>query len=308
MLDSVSWGELFLLGGVGVMLAGRKDLPAVSRAVGFQLGRVVGLLHGARHRADTFAHQHELKQLQNEFRSSLRELDQVKMELAMAASTQGVMGKTLGPTTRSANRIVGSGGGSAGNVGTVTSNTVPLSQQLPVHSFQNTTMGVIANNPTMEPESLLNTESITSNTIAVPKAAKAALSSPSSLPTASLSAANDNTMLFDFKIEDDTAKETPQSPQSNSELHDIVTPSERAVLEDEWHKQGIAFKSVAESGQWQPNTSDTSKATGSELLEYLQRQTLIFDQYDAAMASKDQSIQDRIAAREQQSNDNKKGR
>jgi hypothetical protein len=71
-------------------------------------------------------------------------------------------------------------------------------------------------------------------------------------------------------------------------------------LEEEWLKQGIGYKSVAESGQWDFEGKDTSKATGSELLEYLTRQSLIFDQYDQAMASQNQSLQEKILARRQQ--------
>ena len=62
--------------------AGRKDLPPACRALGQQVGRIVGLIQGARLRADRYASDHQLKQLQNEFRSGLRELDAVKAELA----------------------------------------------------------------------------------------------------------------------------------------------------------------------------------------------------------------------------------
>eukprot|EP00571_Detonula_confervacea_P016612 CAMPEP_0172311172 /NCGR_PEP_ID=MMETSP1058-20130122/14059_1 /TAXON_ID=83371 /ORGANISM="Detonula confervacea, Strain CCMP 353" /LENGTH=89 /DNA_ID=CAMNT_0013024263 /DNA_START=134 /DNA_END=399 /DNA_ORIENTATION=- len=81
MLD-ISWGEIAVLTSAGLLLIGRKDLPIASHAVGQQLGRIVGLLQGARLRADRFATDHQLKQLQNEFRSGLRELDAVKAELA----------------------------------------------------------------------------------------------------------------------------------------------------------------------------------------------------------------------------------
>jgi Sec-independent protein translocase protein TatA len=103
MFDPVSWGELLVIGGVGVIMTGRKDLPTATRFLGAQLGRIVGLLQGARLKADQFAHQNKLRQLQKEFRSSLRELDKVKMELAMAACTQGVVGKTPAAITASVN-------------------------------------------------------------------------------------------------------------------------------------------------------------------------------------------------------------
>mmetsp|Transcript_13273 Transcript_13273/g.27257 ORF Transcript_13273/g.27257 Transcript_13273/m.27257 type:complete len:132 (+) Transcript_13273:116-511(+) len=100
----VSWGELAVLGAVGVAATGKRDLPRACRFVGHQVGRVVGLLRGARARADRFAHHNELRSLQNELRSGLRELDRVKTELAVAASSGGAVGRGLGPTTASANK------------------------------------------------------------------------------------------------------------------------------------------------------------------------------------------------------------
>jgi Sec-independent protein translocase protein TatA len=43
-----SWGEIFVMTGLCMVLIGRKDLPHASRFVGSQVGRVVGLLQGAR--------------------------------------------------------------------------------------------------------------------------------------------------------------------------------------------------------------------------------------------------------------------
>lgn len=73
-----------------VMVTGRKDLPAACGLVGSQLGCIMGLLQGARARDNQYTAQNERKQLQNESRSGLRELDQVRTELAIAASTQGM--------------------------------------------------------------------------------------------------------------------------------------------------------------------------------------------------------------------------
>jgi Sec-independent protein translocase protein TatA len=78
----VTWGEIAVLAAVGLTLLGRKDLPPASRALGMQVGRVVGLLRGARLRADQYATDHQLRRLQNEFKSGLRELDAVRAELA----------------------------------------------------------------------------------------------------------------------------------------------------------------------------------------------------------------------------------
>jgi Sec-independent protein translocase protein TatA len=102
---NVSWGELVVVAGVGLALIGRRDLPKAAHVVGTQVGRVVGLLQGARARADRFAAQSELRQLQNELRSGLRELDAVRSELAVSMSPNAMIGRTLGPMTPSADNI-----------------------------------------------------------------------------------------------------------------------------------------------------------------------------------------------------------
>lgn len=88
----VSWGELFVVTGLGFALVGRKDLPKAAGFVGNRVGRMVGLLQGARARADSFAQQNELHQLSNELKSGLRELDAVKSEMAVAMSSRGMQG------------------------------------------------------------------------------------------------------------------------------------------------------------------------------------------------------------------------
>mmetsp|Transcript_3264 Transcript_3264/g.4872 ORF Transcript_3264/g.4872 Transcript_3264/m.4872 type:complete len:235 (+) Transcript_3264:132-836(+) len=103
-MSFVSWGESFLLVGASFYFIGRKDLPKASRFLGTQIGRMVGLLQGARVRADRFTAQHELRQLQNEFRSGLRELESVRSELAVSVSSQGLVGRTLGATVPGVNR------------------------------------------------------------------------------------------------------------------------------------------------------------------------------------------------------------
>ena len=64
----------------------------------------MGLLQGAQIRANCFAGLNELRQLQNELRAGLRELDAVKAEIAIAASSRGTIGRQLGATVASANR------------------------------------------------------------------------------------------------------------------------------------------------------------------------------------------------------------
>jgi Sec-independent protein translocase protein TatA len=96
---NVSWGELAVLTGVSIAFVGRRDLPKAAHFLGTQVGRIVGLLQGARARADRYAAQSELRQLQNELRSGLRDLDAVKSELAISMSPGGMIGRTLGPMT-----------------------------------------------------------------------------------------------------------------------------------------------------------------------------------------------------------------
>jgi Sec-independent protein translocase protein TatA len=102
---NVSWGELAVVAGIGLAFIGRRDLPKAAYVVGTQIGRIVGLLQGARARADRFAAQSELRQLQNELRSGLRELDAVRSELAVSMSPNSMIGRTLGPMTPSADNI-----------------------------------------------------------------------------------------------------------------------------------------------------------------------------------------------------------
>ena len=102
----ISWGEIAVLTSAGLILIGRKDLPIASHALGQQIGRIVGLLQGARIRADRYANDHQLKQLQNEFKSGLRELDAVKAELAgsMLSSQVGGGGGNLGALVSSVDK------------------------------------------------------------------------------------------------------------------------------------------------------------------------------------------------------------
>ena len=220
----ISWGEIIIVGGVAVALTGRRDLPAVCRYAGTKLGRVVGLLQGARARADQFAGQNELRQLQNELRSGLRELDQVKTELAIAASSQGVLGRTLGATTSSANRVIKS----------------TKSAPIPSSANPSPLTNPISNNQSGQP---------------------ALSSSPH--------------------------KQTTELPP--------VAQTERAVIEEEWEKQGIGFRSRAEQGLWMDDSTGLGATkTGSELLENIIKQNLIFDQYDRVVGEQESQMEERI--------------
>lgn len=100
----VTFGEFMLVGAVGFFLIGKQDLPKAFHMAGKYTGRMVGFLQGARVRAERFAAESELKQLHNEFRSGLRELDLVKSELAVTMSSRGMIGRELGATTANVNR------------------------------------------------------------------------------------------------------------------------------------------------------------------------------------------------------------
>jgi Sec-independent protein translocase protein TatA len=200
----VSWGEITVVVGLGLAIIGRKDLPRASRTLGTQVGRVVGLLQGARARADRYASQNELRQLQNELRSGLRELDAVKSELAVSITGRGLMGRSLGSMVSGANK-----------------------QMVP------------------------------------------------SLPAAS-------------------AMSYADAPERQPQLEPLAPEAQSiaAVAEEEWEKQGIAFKSKAESGaglaNYDPSTS------GSVMLANILTQSLIFDQYDRAVREQDRALQTKV--------------
>jgi hypothetical protein len=241
---------------MGIALAGRKDLPKVSRVVGTQLGRVVGLLQGARARTDTFAATNELRQLQNELRSGLRDLDQVKTEFAVAASSQGVFGRKLGATVASANRVQA---------------TMPFTN--PVAS-QVASSSPLSSVPTFQTS--------VSNQMASPSAYMETIKN---LPRSA----------FNKGPADDAREE--QIPQIAGQYLAPLAQTERAVIEEEWEKQGIGFRSRAEEGRWLGNRVDvkgTGGKTGSELLENLIKQNLIFDQYDRVVGEQEAATRQRI--------------
>lgn len=242
MVD-ISWGELLVLGSVGVALAGRRDLPNACRYAGMQVGRVVGLLQGARARADRFSTQNELKQLQNELRSGLRELDHVKTELVVAAS----MGRTLGSTTPSANRLVS-------NKTNVSPERDVGSKFRPKTSLGETVAASVATRDSTTP---------TSQFVTVHEAKQDAAGGIESVPF---------------------------SP---------VIQSERASMEEEWEKQGISFRSIAEQGTWMNDSNGQSPATnegmtGSEILDRIMQQNLVFDQYDRVVSNQEHELEQRI--------------
>jgi len=96
----VSSGQLLVLSVAGVIILGKRDLPRLSRVIGTQLGRVVGLAQGARARADSFAAENELRQVQAELRSGLRQLNAVKAEVELSVSSgRNVAGRSNGQSS-----------------------------------------------------------------------------------------------------------------------------------------------------------------------------------------------------------------
>ena len=294
MLD-VSLGQLIVVGVVGAAVTGRKDLPHAFRFVGSQVGRIVGLLQGARARADQYAAQNELKQLQNELRSGLRELDQVRMELAVAASSQGMVGRNLGALTPSANRQrVGIVGGSTtamastSVMSTLGSPPAVAAARSSPRDLGYTTTSVAPSLSTAHPTSASTTTSTTTTGHDDTDMYKT-ISLDLSTTTAATATTLHPSSLIPRVV-------SPLTPPSTSSL------SEKAALEEEWDKQGIGYQTRAEQLYKETrgrnnNNKGTTLPSGSELLESLIRQQLLWDQYDRVVAEQNSHVQRRMDAR-----------
>mmetsp|Transcript_5187 Transcript_5187/g.11460 ORF Transcript_5187/g.11460 Transcript_5187/m.11460 type:complete len:277 (+) Transcript_5187:48-878(+) len=272
----VSFGEVAVITGVGIVLIGRKDLPIAANTLGKQVGRIVGLLQGARMRADRFATDHQLKQLQNEFRSGLRELDAVKAEMAgaMLSSRGGGIGGGLGAMVPGVNRQKTSLMGAAAGVASSASAGLEGDSPPSLSSQQFTP----ASQQSMGAEYLA--------------AAEQAESSQSSPPLAS-------------NVEGSTNLNYNLAPRSQSVA---------AVAEEEWEKQGIGFRSIAERGKVgnMPESDTGSFGTtgvgGATILSNFIRQSLIYDQYERTVREQDDALRSRVekVRKEQYSSDENK--
>ena len=269
----VSWGELFILTSATIAFIGRKDLPKASYFLGSKVGQIVGVLQGARIRADTFARQNanvELKALQNELRSGLREIDAVKGELAIAASSRGLVGRGL------------SGGGSGSNRNPV------LTQSQMMKTKQNTT--TIGNSQLNNNTSQLFPSTSSSST-------QQTLSNEEYIQQMEKAAAESNQQ---HNHHSEIMKSIEQLPPR--------TQSVAAVAEEEWEKQGIGFKSKAELGTgsyWgdqgaggglgvSNTNNNVHQMSGSSLLSDLMQQSLIHDQYDRAVLEQDEILRRKV--------------
>ena len=246
-----SGGEVGVLTGIGLVLIGRKDLPVAANALGKQVGRIVGLLQGARIRADRFATDHQLKQLQNEFRSGLRELDAVKAEMAgaMMSNNRGIGGSNLGAIVPGVDKKkdMSTMGGSPAVMSSSHHGQAPL--QTP------------------------QTSSIGADYLAAAKSAEMSQASP---PLSSI----------------DGGSMRELAPRSQSVA---------AVAEEEWEKQGIGFRSIAERGRFdsipaeeQGGTLPTLSGGGSSILSNYLRQSLIYDQYERTVREQDDALRSRV--------------
>mmetsp|Transcript_26487 Transcript_26487/g.40815 ORF Transcript_26487/g.40815 Transcript_26487/m.40815 type:complete len:267 (+) Transcript_26487:108-908(+) len=242
----VTWGEVGVLTGIGLVLIGRKDLPVAANALGKQVGRIVGLLQGARIRADRFATDHQLKQLQNEFRSGLRELDAVKAEMAgaMMSNNRGIGAIVPGVDKK---KHMSTTGGSPAMMSSSHHGQAPL--QTP------------------------QTSSIGADYLAAAKSAEMSQASP---PLSSI----------------DGGSMRELAPRSQSVA---------AVAEEEWEKQGIGFRSIAERGRFdsipaeeQGGTLPTLSGGGSSILSNYLRQSLIYDQYERTVREQDDALRSRV--------------
>ncbi len=283
----ISCGELAVLSGVGLVLIGRKDLPLASRAIGQQVGRIVGLLQGARLRADRYASDHQLKQLQNEFRSGLRELDAVKAELAgsmMPHNGSRVGGNmyNLGATVSGVDRK---------RVVTTTSMGMGMGLGIGIAQGANAT---------------------TADAIAPPL--KSSLTATSSMGAEYLAAAQQSEQLqgtnHNYSTNSDSAITfSALAPRSQSVA---------AVAEEEWEKRGIGFRSIAESGGGERRKLSISSETvesrtdggfgggiggsinggggGAVILSTYLRQSLIYDQYERTIREQDEALRSRVSS------------
>jgi len=275
----ISWGEIAVLTSAGLILIGRKDLPIASHALGQQIGRIVGLLQGARIRADRYANDHQLKQLQNEFKSGLRELDAVKAELAgsMLSSSQV--------------------GGGSGNLGALVSSVDKKKKK----STKSMNGGDMIGGSSMLASSGL--QSSTSNKHIVGSGSNRI---PPTIPQSS----NNNTSMGAEYL---AAAQQAESAQDNNNYQPTSaaylaprSQSVAAVAEEEWEKRGIGFKSIAESGGGQiyaldmhsssaiGNGSGSGGGGGATILSNYIRQSLIYDQYERTVREQDEALRSRV--------------
>jgi Sec-independent protein translocase protein TatA len=258
----VSWTEMLVVSGLGLAMIGRRDLPSAARTAGQSLGRIVGLLQGARARADKFTAHNELTQLQNELRSGLRELDAVKSELAVSMSSRGMVGRNLGSMVPSANRENNTNKNAAG-IG-----------------FPNST-----------PRLQIAATTATATTSEASTRFLGATTSSTSDGTVS----NSNSTALRTGMNKGSKSTIDTITASTNERY--LAPERQtiaAVVEEEWATQGISFRSRAEQGSGLRDGAVQQSTSGSAVLANLLQQTLIFDQYDRVVQEQDNILQSKM--------------
>jgi Sec-independent protein translocase protein TatA len=262
----VSWTEMLVVSGLGLAMIGRRDLPSAARTAGQSLGRIVGLLQGARARADKFTAHNELTQLQNELRSGLRELDAVKSELAVSMSSRGMVGRNLGSMVPSANRESKIVKNNATGVGFP--NSTPRLQ----------IAATTATATTSEASSRFSGATTNSTSDGIDSNSNSTAASQTSMSKGSKS-----------------AMDTITAPTNDNERY--LAPEKQtiaAVVEEEWATQGISFRSRAEQGSGLRDGAVQQSTSGSAVLANLLQQTLIFDQYDRVVQEQDNILQSKM--------------
>ncbi|CAM9870584.1 unnamed protein product, partial [Discosporangium mesarthrocarpum] len=83
MLD-ISFGELIVIGSATLLILGKKDMPLVFRMLGRGLGKVSGMVQGARIKMNDMSEGSELLKLQQEIRASIDDVKTIRAEVAMA--------------------------------------------------------------------------------------------------------------------------------------------------------------------------------------------------------------------------------
>lgn len=258
MVFDFSWGELIILGAMGTYVIGKKDLPKAANMVGFQMGRVVGLLQGARTKADRFAMNNEMKALQNELRRGLRELDAVRGEIALTASSQGLVGRGLGSTLAGANRPNSSSTTSAFH-----QPSIPYRE-----SSNSDNLGPQMNDSS--PKVPLSNNSI--NYLAASSTAAQSGIQPPSSPLALAP----RTHAVAAVAEEEWTKQGIG----------FVSQAEK----------GTHMRNNDQSNNTQQHSSTTSSGAigGSFLLADIMQQTLIYDQYDRTVQEQDELLRSRV--------------
>ena len=110
-MTDLSFAEVMVVVGVGVVLIGKRELPLYARQAGGAVGRLVGTLVRTRASLDGFAKHNELAQLHAEFSAGVSELSQIRSELLNATVIQ--RGPAAGVAASSSS--TGGGGGVGGD-------------------------------------------------------------------------------------------------------------------------------------------------------------------------------------------------